>query len=116
MHLAFTESVIELRLKHVESTVEMKRKIRFDPEHFGDSNMFKTIRKCRHCAFFVPSSSLSGRSVGHKMKSDTENKMSPRRRWTNQRASLPVFTAVFLVNGPITAESRAEARRSEGGT
>lgn len=54
MHLAFTESVIELRLKHVESTVEMKRKIRFDHEHFGDFNMFKTIRKCHHCAFFLP--------------------------------------------------------------
>lgn len=108
MHLAFTESVIELRLKHVESTVEIKRKILYNPEQFGHLNMLSVI--------IVPSSSLSGRSVGHKMKSDTENKMSPRRHWTNQRASLPVFTAVFLVNGPITAESRAEARRSEGGT
>lgn len=54
MHLAFTESVIELRLKHVESTVEIKRKIRFDPEQFGHLNMLKTIRKCHHSAFFLP--------------------------------------------------------------
>lgn len=50
-----------------------------------------------------PSNSLSGQPVGHKMKSDTENKMSAGQHWTNQQASFPVFTAVFLVDRPITA-------------
>lgn len=66
--------------------------------------------------------SLTGQAVGHKMKSDTENKMSARRLLTNRQASFPVFTAVFLVDRPITALSRAKAhrvlrqsRRNEGG-
>lgn len=69
-----------------------------------------------------PSTSLSGQPVGHKMKSDTENKMSAGQHWTNQQASFPVFTAVFLVDRPITALSRAKvhhvirhSRRNVGG-
>lgn len=54
MHLAFTESVIELRLKHVESTVEIKRKIRFDPEQFGHLNMLKNHPKVPSLCLLPP--------------------------------------------------------------